>query len=59
MVLVCRENKNNKDVDNGVWVVTSKEHHESLRKEIPSLQRITLLGNKETQGQNILSAGVL
>ena len=40
---------------NGVWIATSKEHHESLRREMPSLQSIYLLsdGKSETGWQMI------
>jgi hypothetical protein len=31
--------------DNGVWVATTKEHHASLRRELPSLRSITVLGD--------------
>ena len=30
--------------DNGVWVATYKEHHESLKKQFPELRNIFLLG---------------
>jgi hypothetical protein len=30
--------------DNGVWVATYKEHHESLKKHSPALRNIFLLG---------------
>lgn len=52
IVLILRERKDHAE-DNGVWVATEFEHHESLRKEIPSLRRIFLFGNKETVWQNI------
>ena len=29
---------------NGVWVATTREHHESLRAELPSLRSISVLG---------------
>lgn len=52
IILILRERKEHTE-DNGVWVATEFEHHESLRKEIPSLRRIHLFGNKETVWQNI------
>ena len=30
--------------DNGVWIATTKEHHESLRKIFPSMRSIGVLG---------------
>lgn len=37
--------------DNGVWLATSAEHHESLRREFPHMRTIRLLGRKETHWQ--------
>jgi len=41
MVMATRANPN-KTVDNGIWVGTSFEHHESLKKQFPSLRHIQL-----------------
>jgi hypothetical protein len=49
IVFVLRDRKN--DRDNGVWVATTKEHHASLRKELPSLRSITVFGVGETGWQ--------
>jgi hypothetical protein len=35
IVLVLRD-KRNETADNGVWLATIKEHHESLRREFPA-----------------------
>jgi hypothetical protein len=43
MVLMLRK-KEVEVVDNGVWVATKKEHHESLIKLFPSMRSVTLLG---------------
>jgi hypothetical protein len=45
IILILRNRKDHAE-DNGVWVATEFEHHETLRKEIPSLRRIFLFGNK-------------
>jgi hypothetical protein len=37
--------------DNGVWLATTPEHHESLRREFPRMRSIRLLGRKETGWQ--------
>jgi len=37
--------------DNGVWLATSAEHHESLRRELPHMRAIRLFGKKETHWQ--------
>ncbi|HZP17465.1 MAG TPA: hypothetical protein VFB00_05845 [Terriglobales bacterium] len=39
--------------DNGVWVATTEEHHESLRREFPSMRSIGLLG-KDVTGWQVL-----
>lgn len=41
---------------NGIWIATSKEHHESLRKDLPSITSIPLLGDGETGWQILSSA---
>ncbi len=30
--------------DSGVWIATTREHHESLRRELPSMRSIGVLG---------------
>ncbi len=42
IVFILRDKKS--DADNGVWVATTKEHHASLKRELPSLRSITVLG---------------
>jgi hypothetical protein len=37
--------------DNGVWLATTHEHHESLRLEFPNLRSIQVLGKKVTGWQ--------
>ena len=41
--------------DNGVWVATIQEHHESLRRELPSMRSIGVLG-KAVTGWQVLPA---
>lgn len=41
--------------DNGVWLATTPEHHESLRKEFPHMRSIGVLG-KDVTGWQILPA---
>ena len=38
-------------VDNGVWLATTHEHHESLRREFPNMRSIQVLGNSVTGWQ--------
>ncbi len=37
--------------DNGVWMATTPEHHESLRAEFPNMRSVGLLGKKITGWQ--------
>ena len=41
--------------DNGVWIATTVEHHASLRKILPSMRSIKLLGKRVT-GWQVLPA---
>lgn len=37
--------------DNGIWLATTAEHHDSLRQEFPSMRSIALLGREVTNWQ--------
>lgn len=54
IVLVLRE-KPGKSPDNGVWLATTREHHESLQTEFPNMRSIQVLGKKVT-GWQVLPA---
>jgi hypothetical protein len=54
IVFVLRD-KPDKTADNGVWLATTKEHHESLRGEFPNMRSIRVLGKKIT-GWQVLPA---
>ncbi|MGD0296903.1 MAG: hypothetical protein ABSE86_07265 [Bryobacteraceae bacterium] len=54
IVLILRD-KAGETADNGVWLATTEEHHESLRREFPNMRSIKVLGNKVT-GWQILPA---
>ena len=54
IVLVLRD-KRDGTADDGVWLATTKEHHESLRRELPSMRSIQALG-KEVTGWQVLPA---
>jgi hypothetical protein len=41
--------------DNGVWLATTAEYHQSLRREFPNMRSIQLLG-KEVTGWQVLPA---
>ena len=54
IVLVLRD-KRDKPEDNGVWLATTEEHHQSLGGEFPSMRSIGVLGKKVT-GWQVLPA---
>jgi hypothetical protein len=50
IVLILRE-RPTYSADNGVWLATTHEHHESLQRDFPSMRSIQLLGEKITSWQ--------
>ena len=54
IVLVLRD-KHKNTADNGVWLATTEEHHESLRREFPNMRSIKVLG-KAVTGWQVLPA---
>ena len=50
IVLILRDRKDY-PADNGVWLGTTAEHHESLRGEFPSMRSIQLFGQEVTHWQ--------
>jgi hypothetical protein len=52
IVLVLRDSPRYPE-DNGVWIATTKEHHESLRREFPNMRSVGVLG-KDVTGWQIL-----
>ena len=50
IMLILRDKAGN-TADNGVWLATAEEHHESLRREFPSMRSVALLGKKVTAWQ--------
>jgi hypothetical protein len=43
-------------IDDGVWVATTREHHEALRRDLPSLRSITVLAGGGVTGWQLLPA---
>ncbi|MDQ3047985.1 MAG: hypothetical protein M3R27_10585 [Bacteroidota bacterium] len=41
IVLILRDKD---DVDSGVWLATTEEHHKSLKKDFPTMRSITIFG---------------
>jgi hypothetical protein len=54
IVLILRD-KRDETEDNGVWLATTEEHHESLRREFPNMRSIQVLG-KAVTGWQVLPA---
>jgi len=52
-IVFALRDKANSPADNGVWLATSEQHHESLRQEFPSMRSIELFG-KEVTGWQVL-----
>src|ERR1700687_3259487 len=52
IVLILRDkDKRGQAADNGVWLATTEEHHQSLRREFPHMRSIKVLGKKVTGWQ--------
>ena len=51
IVLILRD-KPNQTQDNGVWLATTKEHHESLRRDFPNMRSIQVLGKRSRAGRS-------
>src|ERR1700674_1144891 len=50
IVLILRDKPTN-TADNGVWLATTQEHHQSLRREFPNMRSIQVLGKAVTGWQ--------
>jgi hypothetical protein len=50
IVLILRD-KPKSAADNGVWLATTQEHHQSLRREFPNMRSIQVLGKQVTGWQ--------
>ena len=50
IVFILRD-KHGKAADNDVWLATTPEHHESLRREFPNMRSIQVRGGKITGWQ--------
>jgi hypothetical protein len=47
IMLVLRE-KDSVPRDNGLWIATTEEHHESLKKQFPKMRSISIFGAKSS-----------
>jgi hypothetical protein len=54
IVLILRDQRD-ETADNGVWLATTKDHHDSLRREFPNMRSIQVL-RKGVTGWQVLPA---
>src|SRR5215475_3715733 len=55
IVLILRDKRDHTASDDGIWLATTQDHHESLRKDFPNMRSIAVLG-KEVTGWQVLPA---
>jgi len=55
IVMILRDKRDQTAADDGVWLATIKDHHESLRNEFPNMRSIAVFG-KEVTGWQVLPA---
>lgn len=55
IVFILRDKKHPR-CDDGVWVATTREHHASLRRELPSLRSVQVLAGGAETGWQVLPA---
>ena len=55
IVCVLRDKRDRTAADDGMWLATTAEHHESLRRDFPNMRSIRVLGEKVT-GWQVLPA---
>jgi hypothetical protein len=51
IVLILRDNRNAADADNGVWLATTRDHHQSLRRSFPNMRSIQVFQKDVTAWQ--------
>jgi len=51
IVLILRDKPNSSIEDNGVWLATTRDHHESLRRDFPAMRSIAALAEGVTSWQ--------
>jgi len=55
IVLILRDRPGD-PADNGVWIATTEEHHQSLRRELPNMRSIQMFGKQVTHWQVLPAA---
>jgi hypothetical protein len=54
-IVILLRDQPDANADNGIWLATTREHHESLRREFPNMRSIQALG-KDVTGWQVLPA---
>ena len=54
-IVLCVREKPTFPRDNGVWLATTEEHHDSLRREFPNMRSVGLF-EREVTGWQVLAA---
>lgn len=54
-IVLCLRDKQTSPADNGVWIATTVEHHDTLRHEFPNMRSVGVLG-KPVTGWQVLAA---
>lgn len=55
IVCVLRDKRDRTAADDGMWLATTRDHHQSLRQDFPSMRSIEVLG-REVTGWQVLPA---
>jgi hypothetical protein len=55
IVLILRD-RHDQPADNGVWLATTKKHHDGLRREFPNMRSIQVFGKGAVTGWQVLPA---
>jgi len=54
-IILALRDKPASPIDNGIWLATTSDHHESLRRDFPNMRSIAVLG-KDVTGWQLLPA---
>ncbi len=46
-IVLANRNNRSKPIDNGIWIATSENHHDSLKSQFKSIKNLTLYNIKK------------
>jgi hypothetical protein len=52
-ILLVLRNRQTETQDNGIWIATTPDHHQSLAADFPSLRNIFVLGSSQSSWRNL------